>query len=104
MKREEIEKAAEEYAKKRFGVANNYDELLIHNHCEEAFIAGAKWRIDSAWHDMNEKPNFLKLPILLQHKKGQVHFIDATPAYWDSNQKYYTRWAYVSDLLPIKED
>ncbi len=98
MIQEEMKRASVEYCEQEQASRSMAVKL------EKAFIAGAEWRIKSVWHDMNEKPNFLKLPILLQHKKGQVHFIDATPVYWDSNQKYYTRWAYVSDLLPKKED
>lgn len=67
---------------------------------EELFIAGANWRINSVWHNVSKKPSFSNLPILLQHKNGQIHFIDAVPASWIYIQKYYTRWTYINDLMP----
>ena len=71
---------------------------------KQAFVSGAKWRINSVWHNMEEKPNFKILPILLKHKSGTIHFIDETPAHWEYMMKYYVRWAYIEDLLPNTEE
>ena len=48
-------------------------------HC---FLDGARWRIDSVWHDMNIMPNFRQLPILMEHKSGSIHFIDDRLSVW----------------------
>lgn len=92
MKREEIEKAAEDF------VMQNSPSYT------ECFLEGADWRINSVWHNMDEKPNFKILPILLKHKSGTIHFINETPAHWGYMMKYYVSWAYVNDLIPNKEE
>lgn len=74
------------------------------NGLTKGFVVGANWRIKSVWHNMEEKPNFKILPILLKHKSGTIHFIDETPAHWEYMMKYYVRWAYIEDLLPNTEE
>lgn len=89
MTNEQIEKAA--------------GEISYHPFIEierQGFIRGANWRIESVWHNIEEKANFLKLPILLQHKNGNIHFLDDRFSNWKYLQKYYTKWAYVKDLIP----
>lgn len=95
MTQKQIEKEANDYAYKNWA-GGGFECASINS-----FIAGAEWRIDSVWHDVSEKPNFLKLPILLENKKN-IHFIDYTPASWIYIyiQKYYIKWAYTKDLLP----
>lgn len=70
----------------------------------DIFVDAAEWRINSVWHDMKEKPDFKKLPVLLKHKSGVIHFIDSTPASWRYLIKHYVKWAYIEDLLPNMED
>lgn len=98
MKQEDIEKAAMETANE---VCAHFDEEYAF---KSGFINGAQWRINSVWHNMEEKPNFKILPILLKHKSGTIHFIDETPAHWEYMMKYYVRWAYIEDLLPNTEE
>lgn len=97
MTQEQIEKEAEDYSYKNwsgggFGYASR-----------EGFVSGANWRINSVWHTISEKPDFSNLPILLEHNKGQHHFMDDTPSSWHYVEKYYSRWAYVKDLIPEKK-
>ncbi len=70
-------------------------------HC---FLDGARWRIDSVWHDMNIMPNFRQLPILVEHKTGSIHFIDERLSVWAYLKKHYVRWAYIADLLPDRKE
>lgn len=97
MTREDIEKAAQSRCDRRFSYLHN-------NAFFDGFISGAEWRINSVWHDVIEKPNFSNIPILIQHKNGRIHFIDAVPSSWIYIQKYYIRWAYIEDLIPNMEE
>lgn len=72
---------------------------------ERAFKAGASWRINSVWHTMYEMP-----------KQGLTSCVNDNgcalicgPNYYEfknaAMELGFTRWAYVSDLLPEgKED
>ena len=68
------------------------------------FLDGARWRIDSVWHDMNIMPNFRQLPILMEHKSGSIHFIDDRLSVWAYLKKHYVRWAYIADLLADRKE
>jgi hypothetical protein len=100
MRREDIDKAAVDSCV----IENSIFNPELTPYYEQGFKDGANWRINSVWHEMCEKPDFSKLPILLQHKNGKIHFIDDIPSSWIYLQKYYTRWAYVKDLIPNMEE
>ena len=55
MNRKTIEKAADNYAHKEW--PNGLYECAS----SDSFIAGAKWRINSVWHDKDEKPEIAEL-------------------------------------------
>lgn len=99
MNKQDIEKQAGDYSGSSLGFTDNNAVMAIH----KAFSDGAEWRINSVWKSMSEKPDFSKLPILLKHKKGKIHFIDDTPSMWNYLAKYYTQWAYIEDLMPEEE-
>lgn len=103
MTNEELKNFSKKKAQEKYCSGNNntpqYKIAQIHAY-SDGFLDGVKWRINCVWHDVNEKPNFSNIPILLQHKNGQFYFIDAVPASWLYFQKYYTRWAYTKDLIP----
>lgn len=99
MTHEQIENIAENYAYNECVNNETENQSLIRFASRNGFIEGAKWRIASVWHNIEEKANFLKLPILLQHKTGNIHFLDDRFSNWKYLQKYYTRWAYVKDLI-----
>lgn len=64
------------------------------------FIEGAKWRINSVWHDASEKP-----------KLGELIIVEVYGKIWDYG-KYdvcdtihpKARWAYMKDLISNKEE
>lgn len=66
------------------------------------FVDGADWRIRAVWHDMTVMPDMNKLPILLEHNTGPIHFVDDRFSVWNYLKKHYKRWAYVKDLMPIE--
>lgn len=117
MKREDIEKAAEECrltTAQSMGVYGQYhsiDECPEHGlSCDElvegSFIKGAEWRINSAWHDASEKPDKGKLLIVkdIDSAYDLVYLTKSKP--WEelSEKNHYMRWAYIEDLLPNMED
>jgi hypothetical protein len=50
--------------------------------------------------DCENMPDMTKLPILLEHKTGSIHFVDERLSVWSYLKKHYTRWAYIKDLIP----
>lgn len=78
----------------------------------EGFIKGAKWRINSIWHNPQEKPrNLSKCLIEYVASKFDESFTSFVVASYVSDNVGFTgfvrkkkikRWAYVDDLLPIK--
>lgn len=102
MKREDIEMAAErsteEYVK-------NGDLRGFRGSYRLGIIAGAEWRINSVWHDINEIPEDGRIIVLLG-KYG-------TMIIYGPNMMYYReaiimdggflKWAYKEDLIPNME-
>ena len=105
MKREDNEKAAINYeAELTYHPKDMYDD-------EKAFIAGAEWRINSVWHDINkEKPQDGKQCLLeITYKNGYVPYYHLTQWYEMNEFVFHdrcakVRWAYIEDLLPNMED
>lgn len=71
MRREDIDKAAVDSCV----IENSIFNPELTPYYEQGFKDGANWRINSVWHEMCEKPDFSKLPILLQHKNGKIHLL-----------------------------
>lgn len=106
MKREDIKKAAREYAcditnKSPLGSVHygNFVKMI-----ENAYMQGAEWRINSVWHNASEKPDTDKgdLLVIIQDAFGK-------DVYVRQNAYYVLRygckhWAYIEDLLPNMED
>lgn len=91
MKREDIKEAAV-----------NYDSRLV---AFRAFMKGADWRINSVWHDIKEMPeNNRMILIIMQHDIPTVIGPDNTFFREEIKDRHIQRWAYIEDLLPIKED
>ena len=87
MNKETIDKAAWDYAEN----IPQPDERRKYSW--EDFIAGARWRINAAWHDPRaESPSCFKL-LLLQDANGEIDLGYTLPP-------NITRWAYVADLIP----
>lgn len=101
MNREQIEKAAREYAE---GITYNQDRK---RNCHTDFIAGADWRINSVWHnlpnDLPEKENtWILLELIFE---GRLVYL---PVEWvndgEGAPSQATRWAYIDDLLPERKE
>lgn len=56
MKREEIEKAAMEFAEREYEISD-IDKI----HLSKGFYWGANWRINSVWHGIDETPDAMRL-------------------------------------------
>lgn len=114
MKREDIEKAAEECrltTAQSMGVYGQYhsiDECPEHGlSCDElvegSFIKGAEWRINSVWHDASERPDTDKgdLLVIVKDAFGKDVYVRQNAYYV---LKYgCVRWAYIKDLIPNNE-
>lgn len=101
MKRKDIEKVAFD----RFEIGDPPSNI-------DKFIEGAEWRINSVWHDVNEviiKPGFILIEFQNKHELcyniWRVKSTDIAAA-WGKFMKENKaiRYAYIKDLLPIKED
>ena len=98
MKREDISRAAEEYAWR----GDMYN-------LQTAFKAGAEWHINSVWHDANEEPKydeFFLYENVIQAFHVDCIFPSQDEAFvWDDYVKDWglMRWAYIEDILPTSE-
>lgn len=99
MKREDIEKAAEQ--SNFIETSDARERFLIRS----GFKAGANWRINSVWYDAKVSAS-QKSSILICDKYGGVqlnytgYFTD-----WAKYVKIYRieKWAYIKDILPTNE-
>lgn len=98
MNREQIEKAAGEYSGSVLGFKDNPVVMAKH----KAFTAGADWRINSMWHDVQEKPNGMFVIIIdFGDEVGSEEYgLGVT----SDDLNGAKRWAYVSDLLPERKE
>lgn len=97
MNREQIEKAALLCAG-----AGEYGECPYNPDAKNGFIAGADWRINTVWHDVEEKPNGMFVIIIdFGDEVGAEEYGLGVTADDLNGAK---RWAYVSDLLPERKE
>lgn len=88
--------------------AINYEEELTYRpkdmyDIQKAFKAGAEWRINSVWHDCNDRNiaiNNNEEVILLLENGKIVEYEDD----WEEYYSLVLKWAYKKDLLPNKQD
>ena len=92
MTREEIEKAASELC------TTEGQEEWLKDYGKYCFMDGARWRINSVWHNMNEKPNGM---FVILADFGQEEYSLGINL---EGMESATRWAYVSDLLPERKE
>lgn len=101
MNRETIEKAADEFAEREYEI-NSVDRDYLH----KGFYHGARWRINSAWHDVGEKPKFKgkveESSFLVLRKSGECGLIQVGKDDWADVLELtkFVKWADVDDLLP----
>lgn len=87
----------------------------------DGFLDGAKWRIKKLWHDVSEEPEVGKYCLLeVESIEDEERFINYVSSVWSrfgwtedylelierrsEGQYKITRWAYVEDILPNKEE
>lgn len=102
MDKEDIEKAAAEYANEacRPVWRTGYEQV-----CMTDFIEGAEWRINSVWHDVKDIPKESSAILAIRPDGSTeiVYFINLLR--WRSLIKRcgFVQWAYIKDLIPNKE-
>lgn len=103
MTKEDIKKATAEYAHEACRPLWRAGKEQV---CMVDFIEGAKWRINSVWHDAKEIPQ-KSFAILAIRKDGSVEKIFFTNTLrWKNLIKRcgFVKWAYMKDLIPDKEE
>lgn len=98
MNRETIEKAALELC------TTEGQEEWLKDYGKNCFMDGARWRINSVWHDASEKPNKNQL-ILFEHRQeyGKGYSVTFGDNY-EIIKSVLIRWAYIDDLLPDRKE
>lgn len=78
---------------------NNFGGIF-NNGYSQGFRNGARWRIDSVWHDAREMPK-LREHIVVKTKQGDFTSWFVTPDIMQVFDKFNVElWARSSDLLP----
>lgn len=101
MTKEDIEKAAVDSCVFENSIFN--PELTPYY--EQGFIEGAKWRINSVWHDINEMPEDGRIIVLLG-KYGTIILYGPNMMYYKESviaDGGFLKWAYKEDLIPNTE-
>lgn len=105
MDKETIQSKALEFASLRYGNSGNEtgNEIAKVQACAVGFKQGAKWRINSVWHDKNEVPKAGKIVLFFTSDKC---FERWNGTYWKDVVAYYDvkKWAYIEDLLPDRKE
>ncbi len=99
MKREDIEKAARDYATDKINVKS----IIERSRIKIAFKTGAAWRINSVWHDASEEPEPCEY-MLVEHKKEDGNYSMVIYFGKPKDRSTWNRWAYIEDLLPNTEE
>lgn len=113
MNRETIEKAARDYVKPTAGIIPVAESIAK----KEGFIAGAVWRINSVWHDVQKElpaPDETVIAEYIIDGERDCCFTHRSESPRVSVDKHgfcfyvrgaeITRWAYVEDLLPDRKE
>lgn len=92
MTKEQIEKAATEYADR------NWPNGRFNCTSEVSFMMGANWRINSVWHDssVREAPDVNTI-VLVEKEDGSIW---QYKVFAKSQMPGWKRWAYIKDLIP----
>lgn len=100
MEKEKIERAAIELC------TTEGQEEWVKDYVVSCFKDGARWRIDSAWHDRAEKADTSK-ELILMYSNGSVRVTLLNPNLtFDGflSVDMFIKWAYVSDILPERKE
>ena len=103
MAKDDIKKAKAENAERIAYIAYSGGGHIGQDDLETAFENGAKWRINSVWHDVDNE-----LPEYNRHVVNEDWFDFTAKDEKDlkriMNQYPFKRWAYVDDLKPNMEE
>lgn len=106
MTQEEYEKGFVDYMTKNNG--KDYEKCYNNEHIADMkadFLSGAKWLMNSVWHDADDTPENKKMIIAIDKDE---HPLICGPFNndWKDTVRYFaiTIWAYVEDLIPNKEE
>ncbi len=107
MTRKQIESAASEAALRMIFRSDIHPS----QQGEALFIDGAEWRINSVWHNAEERPKFPGkvelVKFFLLYKNGECGYSQISKDDWDDIKEVakFVKWAYLEDLQPeIKEE
>lgn len=102
MKQEQIEKEIDARLEEP---DNNWDGIFNSGY-SRGFREGAQWRINSVWHDTNEKPEKGRYILVDKEYRIQAVWKQNIEDDWLNDVNYFgvTRWAYVDDLLPVRKE
>lgn len=109
MTREDIEKAAVEFANdkcQKRGCSKTYRLHLDFDRydIEQSFETGAEWYINSVWHDRTEQADTSKeLMLMYSNRSCRITQLNLT---WDGflSVDMFIKWAYIEDLIPNTEE
>ena len=97
--RKQIIKAAEDFANREYEISDIDRDPLY-----KGFYYGAKWRINSVWHDRTEQADTSKeLMLMYSNRSCRITLLNLT---WDGflSVDMFIKWAFIEDLIPNKED
>ena len=101
MTKEQIERAANEFAEREYEV-NSIDRDTL----SKGFFHGAQWCINSVWHDISERPKFPgkleAVKFLLLENNGECDRYLISKYGWNDVMEMakFVKWAYLEDLRP----
>ena len=108
MTREQIEQAALQCAKDRWGNSESQHAMAKAQGTVYGFKQGAQWRINSVWHDVSEEPKEHKLVLIEDDFCGEPDYgvWQAPFPKWKDSIVHFSskRWAYLDDLLPERKE
>lgn len=102
MKREDIEKAGVRY------IAHSEKDYIPEvSDVKDAFVDGAKWRINSVWRNVNIEPSEKRVLIVIESdgRISQSNFMIGVDNWKDFVEDAdIVKWCYKEDLLPNAEE
>ena len=92
MKREDIEKVADDFANKEYEISD-IDRIPLY----KGFYHGAEWRINSVWHNSKTEVPDANTIVLVEKEDGSIW---QYKVFAKSQMLGWKRWAYIKDLIP----
>ncbi|MCE9189179.1 hypothetical protein K0G57_20140 [Bacteroides fragilis] len=92
MTREDIEKAADDFADREYEISDIDRDPLY-----KGFYHGANWRINSVWHNSKTEVPDVNTIVLVEKEDGSIW---QYKVFAKSQMLGWKRWAYIKDLIP----